>query len=174
MYYSQIKPIDIANGKGIRTTIWVSGCEFHCKGCFNEETWDFEYGQKFTEDDLRYLVSCLKKEYCRGLTVLGGEPLHPQNLEDVIDLCQLIKEIFPDKDIWLYTGYSKKEAFKTGIQDYVDVMVTGPFVEEKKVLGEFRGSSNQEIIKVIHDIPEEDADVRVHHKPKYEVLWRGE
>lgn len=148
MRYAQIRKMDISNGPGIRVSIFVQGCEFHCKGCFNSSTWDFNGGKEFTNETMDYLFS-LVNEHIAGLSVLGGEPLNPKNVETVLEICKRFKELFPGKSIWLWTGYrfegldeQQKEVLK-----WVDVLVDGQFIEELK---DFRlkycGSSNQRVI----------------------------
>lgn len=164
MYYSAIKPFDIANGPGIRVSLFVSGCPHHCKGCFNEETWNYTYGKQYSYDTKHEVIDLLKKDGIAGLTVLGGEPLAPENIATVADLITMAKVTVPDKTIWVYSGYTIEElalrwdhVFKTyslvecvntmGVLVHADVLVDGRFVEEKKDLKlRFRGSSNQRII----------------------------
>lgn len=159
MNYAEIKPIDIANGTGVRVSLFVSGCPHHCKGCFNEETWDYAYGKPYTEQQTQYLISCLDKSYIRGLTLLGGEPLAPHNQEEVLKLLKEIRQALPQKDIWCYTGYDFDRDLKGGFADenplvqeilkLIDVLVDGPFVLSlKNPALKFRGSSNQRIIDV--------------------------
>lgn len=159
MYYSEIKECDIANGPGVRVTLFVSGCTHHCKGCFNEMTWDFRYGREFTEADEENIIKLLEPPYIAGLTLLGGEPMEYRNQQGVLPLLRKVKEKFPDKTIWCYTGYlydrdildnfcGKWKETKE-ILSYLDVIVDGEFVEEQKdITLRFRGSSNQRIIDV--------------------------
>ncbi len=159
MNYADIKPYDVANGPGIRISVFVSGCTHYCKGCFNQEAWDFQYGQPFTEDTIEQVLSYMKPSYIKGLTVLGGEPMEPQNQPDVLKLLRRVKEVYPEKSIWLFSGYDfekdilgrmLKEVPETGeLLSYLDVMVDGEFVEELKNLSlKFKGSSNQRTILV--------------------------
>ncbi len=159
MNYSNIKYCDIANGTGVRTSLFVSGCTHHCKGCFNPETWDFNYGQEFNVDTMYDIVVSLEPSYISGLSLLGGEPLEPQNQEGLLPLLKSVKERFPEKTIWCYTGYTlesdvlsedgKAHADCTdNFLSYIDVIVDGEFNEElKDITLEFRGSSNQRILK---------------------------
>lgn len=159
MNYAEIKNVDIANGPGVRISLFVSGCPHHCKGCFNEITWDFNYGKPYTQDTINYILELLKPDYIRGITFLGGEPMAPANQYDVLNTIRQIKEHFPSKDIWLYTGYlfdndimekmSNPLPYTKELVSYIDVLVDGPFIEDKKNLNlQFRGSENQRIIDV--------------------------
>lgn len=159
MNYAEIKPVDIANGPGVRVSIFVSGCEHHCKGCFNSVAWDFDYGKPFTDEVMDYIIDLLKPDYIKGITFLGGEPMHPNNQYDVAKLIYKIRKVYGDtKSIWLFTGYvlggNIIDACKCKccisfefILNNIDVLVDGPFIEEKKNLSlRFRGSENQRII----------------------------
>ncbi len=160
MRYGNIKNCDIADGLGVRVSLFVSGCRNHCKGCFNEETWDFNFGDEFTKDVEDYIIDLLKPEYIDGFTVLGGEPFEEENQETVYNLLKRIKETYSNKNIWAYTGYildkdllpeegRKHTKFTKDIIKLIDVLVDGPFIEEKKNLTlEFRGSENQRVIDV--------------------------
>ena len=157
MNYATIKKNDIANGLGIRISLFVSGCTHHCKGCFNSIAWNFDYGNPFKEETQNQILSLLDKPHIKGLTLLGGEPMEPQNQVEVIKLLRQVKQKFPQKDIWCYSGYTLEELRDTNnrshtpvtdeILSLVDVLVDGKFVEEKKNLKlKFRGSENQRII----------------------------
>ena len=159
MNYANIKNCDIANGEGVRVTLFVSGCTNHCENCFQPETWDFAYGQPFTGDTAEEILDALAPSYIRGFSVLGGEPLEPANRDTVWKLLQKVKETYPEKTIWLYSGYeyekdllcweAEKDAATIGILSLIDVLVDGEFVEEKKNLRlSFRGSENQRLIDV--------------------------
>ncbi|MGN0424868.1 MAG: anaerobic ribonucleoside-triphosphate reductase activating protein [Acetatifactor sp.] len=159
MNYATIKKTDVANGPGVRVSLFVSGCTHYCKGCFNSEAWDFAYGQPFTEDTAGEILNALAPSYIRGFSVLGGEPLEPANRDTVWELLRKVKETYPEKTIWLYTGYeyekdllrweAEGEKTVTGILSLIDVLVDGEFVEEKKNLRlSFRGSENQRLIDV--------------------------
>ena len=159
MNYSEIKKNDIANGPGVRVTIFVSGCTHHCKGCFNEMTWDFAYGEPFTEQTIDTILLALAPDYIAGLTLLGGEPLEEENRQALLPLLQAVKERFPAKNIWCYTGYLFEQdilgKFCAGwaqmeeFLSYLDVIVDGPFLlEQKDISLQFRGSRNQRIIRV--------------------------
>lgn len=147
MNYSQIRSLDIANGPGCRITIFCSGCTNRCPGCFQPETWDFSYGKEFTEDTLNSILELAKSDYIQGLSVLGGEPVHPRNLPEILRLTRKFKEVYPEKDIWLWTGYQLEDVFESLVDSGIDVVVDGKFVEELKDLRlKYRGSSNQRII----------------------------
>jgi len=164
MYYSVIKPCDIANGPGCRTVLFVSGCTHHCKGCFQPQTWSFTYGTPFTEDTVEELLQDLSKSYVSGITLLGGEPFEPENQPELVQLLRRIRTELPTKTIWAFSGYTYEQL--TGdsrancgslTEEYLsllDVLVDGEFVEEKKNLNlRFRGSSNQRIL----DMPQTRA-----------------
>lgn len=159
MYYSVIKSCDIANGEGVRVTLFVSGCRNHCKDCFQPETWNFQYGKPFTEETKQELINLLKPDYIKGITILGGEPFEPENQPCLIDLLKTIKAIYSNKDVWCFTGFTLDkeiwgESRASGenaneLLKYIDILVDGRFVAELKNLSlKFRGSSNQRIIDV--------------------------
>lgn len=158
MYYSQILECDGANGNGWRVALFVSGCTLHCKGCFNCKTWDFKYGNEFTEDTINFIINLLKPNYIQGLSILGGNPTEPENEKELIKLCKQIKQNYPtEKDIWMWTGNTIEELInrKDELIKYCDVIIDGPFIEELKDLNlQFRGSSNQRILtkKMIEEI----------------------
>ena len=156
MNYATIKNCDIANGPGVRVSLFVSGCTHKCPGCFNEVAWDFDYGQPFTEETIRSILDMLRPPYIKGLTLLGGEPFEPRNQADVVKLLRRIREELPEKTIWAFSGFLfEKDMLSGRIGDvseylsYLDVLVDGPFVQAKKNLSlRFRGSENQRIIDV--------------------------
>ena len=152
MKFIKIKDNDIANGVGITMSLWTQGCPHHCKGCFNMETWDFNKGKEFTELDLKYIFDNINKnDIHRDLSILGGEPLCPQNIEGVINICKEFKKIYPNKKIYIWTGYTLEEFNDTqkSILKYIDVIVDGKFIEEKRNLSlKLRGSENQRVINV--------------------------
>jgi anaerobic ribonucleoside-triphosphate reductase activating protein len=156
MNYATIKNCDIANGPGVRVSLFVSGCTHHCPGCFNEIAWDFGYGQPFTQETIDYILRLLKPDYIQGLTLLGGEPFEPQNQGAVVELLRQVKKAYPDKSIWAFSGYLFEKDILSGrlgdtaeYLSYLDVLVDGPFVESKKNLSlRFRGSENQRLIDV--------------------------
>jgi anaerobic ribonucleoside-triphosphate reductase activating protein len=159
MNYGAIKKHDVANGLGVRVSLFVSGCTHHCKECFNEEAWDFDYGKLFTKAAEEEIVEALKPDYIKGFSLLGGEPFEPANQEVLVGLLRRIKEKYPEKTIWCYSGYlfdTEMLAGKLGkpnitreMLSYIDVLVDGEFhIAEKNLNLRFRGSSNQRIIKV--------------------------
>ena len=159
MNYATIKNCDIANGPGVRVSLFVSGCTHHCKGCFNEVAWDFGYGQPFTQETIDRILQMLQPAHVKGLTLLGGEPFEPQNQPALVDLLRQVKASYPEKSIWAFSGYLfDKDILPGKLGDpaitrefigYLDVLVDGRFVEEKKDLRlRFRGSSNQRLIDV--------------------------
>ncbi len=156
MNYAEIKNCDIANGPGVRVSLFVSGCTHRCKGCFNEVAWDFDYGKPFTQETIDRILSMLRPAYIRGLTLLGGEPFEPRNQEAVVELLRQIRQELPEKSIWVFSGFLFDKDILSGrlgdtreYVSYLDVLVDGPFVEEKKNLSlRFRGSENQRIIDV--------------------------
>ena len=159
MNYATIKNCDIANGPGVRVSLFVSGCTHRCKGCFNEVAWDFNYGQPFTQDTIDDILKMLSPDYVKGITLLGGEPFEPENQPAILDLLRQVKKKYPEKTVWAFSGYLFDKDILSGrlglweitkeYLSYVDVLVDGPFVESKKDLNlRFRGSSNQRIIDV--------------------------
>lgn len=172
MNYAEIKNCDIANGPGVRVSLFVSGCTHHCHGCFNQVAWDFDYGKPFTQETIDEILAMLKPGYIKGLTLLGGEPFEPQNQPAVVELLRQIKAEYPEKSIWAFSGYLFDRDILAGrlgpweitreYLGYLDVLVDGPFVESRKNLGlRFRGSENQRII----DVPASLAENQI-------VLWQ--
>lgn len=157
MRYAQIRKYDVANGRGIRTSLFVQGCAFACKGCFNSETWDFEGGRAWDEKIENQFLALTGKPHIAGATILGGEPLHPANVEGVTGLVKKLKAEYPEKDIWVYSGYCFEELQerKLEILEHIDVLVDGRFEEGRKDLTlRFRGSSNQRVIDVRKTVEE--------------------
>lgn len=156
MNYAAIKNCDIANGPGVRVSLFVSGCTHRCPECFNEVAWDFNYGEPFTQDTIDRILNMLRPPHIRGLTLLGGEPFEPQNQPAIVELLRQIKKEMPEKSIWAFSGYLFDEDILSGrlgdtseYLSYLDVLVDGPFVLAKKNLSlRFRGSENQRIIDV--------------------------
>ena len=153
MNYATIKKTDVANGPGVRVSLFVSGCTHHCKGCFNSEAWDFHYGQAYTEETEQEILQALAPDYIRGLSLLGGEPMEPENRGAVLSLVKKVREQYPQKTIWCYTGYTYEEIQANprlkAVLDYIDVLVDGRF--EQALFSpylEFRGSSNQRILRI--------------------------
>ena len=151
MHYATIKPLDIANGPGIRVSLFVSGCRNRCKGCFNPETWDFKYGQEFTWETVHEIEPLLNDPHVEGLSILGGDPFEPENRDWVETLCAYVKHNCPGKSIWVWTGYDFLEdgLIDLPVMKYIDVLVDGRFEESMKDLRlKYRGSSNQRVIDV--------------------------
>ena len=149
--YNKIRKMDISNGEGIRVSCFMQGCSFNCKGCFNPETHDFSGGKEFNEDTINEILNLSKKDYIKGLSILGGEPLHEKNIDGTILLAKSFKEAFPDKDIWVWTGFEIENLNdkQKEILEFIDVLVDGQYVESLSNPGlNFRGSSNQRVIDV--------------------------
>ena len=173
MNYASIKRMDVANGPGVRMSVFVSGCRHYCKNCFNQEAWDFEYGEPFTEKEIEEIVDYVKGDYIAGLTLLGGEPLEPENQKGLLPLLRRIREVCPKKSVWCYTGYdferdilgrmiNEIEEMKQPLS-YVDVLVDGEYMEElHKPSLRFKGSSNQRIIMVQESLQKKEV-----------ILWDG-
>lgn len=183
MHYASIKKYDVANGEGIRVSLFVSGCPHHCKNCFNREAWDYNYGKEFTDKEKSDILGALRQDYIMGLSLLGGEPMWPDNQKGLLPLLREVKKKYPNKTIWCYTGYLfdkeimdqmyQENEFTREFLSYIDVLVDGRFVEELKDMSLFfRGSSNQRIIDVpkslknkkIIEIKMEGEGVKLHAK----------
>ena len=171
MNYCEIKPFDIANGVGVRVSLFVAGCTHHCPGCFNPETWDFNAGKRFDKRVIDRIIKALEPDHINGLTLLGGEPFEKVNQRGLLPLIRQVKELYPQKDIWSFTGYIYDRDLLPGGRAYCEVtdefldslavLVDGPFVEVRKDISlKFRGSSNQRLI----DMPATRAKGEV-------VLW---
>lgn len=147
MNYSAIKKTDIADGPGVRASLFVSGCRNHCSGCFQPKTWDFNNGRAFTKKTEKELIRALRPSWIQGLSILGGEPMEPENRPALLSFLKRLQLWLPDKDVWIFTGYRYEDLEGLPILSYADVLVDGPFVEEKKQAGLlFRGSSNQRLL----------------------------
>lgn len=168
MNYATIKQVDIANGPGVRVSLFVSGCTHRCRDCFNEEAWDFHFGEPFTEATEEMLIGYLDHDYIEGLTLLGGEPMEPQNQERLLPFIKKVRERLPEKTIWCFTGYDfEKDILGRMMPEHqttrelvplFDVMVDGRFVAEKKNLSlKFRGSENQRVLDVKRSLDEGKA-----------------
>lgn len=168
MNYATIKPVDIANGPGVRVSLFVSGCTHRCKGCFNEEAWDFQFGKPFTQEVQEQLLSSLDHDYIEGLTLLGGEPMEPSNQEALLPFIRAVRERLPQKTIWCFTGYDfekdilgrmmEASSVTRDLIPLFDVMVDGKFVAEKRNLSlKFRGSENQRVLNVKKSLEEKQA-----------------
>ena len=153
MNYATIKKTDVANGPGVRVSLFVSGCRHACRGCFNSEAWDFAYGKPFDENTLTEILDALKPEYIEGFSVLGGEPFEPENRETVLNVIRAVKDKYPSMNVWCYSGFTFEELINTDVSKdilgLIDVLVDGKFEEDKKNLRlSFRGSENQRLIDV--------------------------
>ena len=159
MNFATIKNCDIANGPGVRVSLFVSGCRHRCPGCFNEEAWDFQYGEPFTQQTIDSIIEMLRPSHVKGLTLLGGEPFEPENQPEILNLLRQVKAVYPEKSIWAFSGFLFDKDILSGrlgpweiteeFLRYLDVLVDGPFVMAKKDLTlRFRGSSNQRLIDV--------------------------
>lgn len=160
MHVGEVMTADVANGEGMRVSVFVSGCRNHCKGCFQPQTWDFNYGREYTPEIERFIIDELSKSYYDGITILGGDPMEPENQEPVLRLLRRIKKELPDKNVWAYTGYVYDRDLVPGgkrfvdgvtreLLESIDILIDGRFVEElKNLMLNFRGSSNQRIIKM--------------------------
>lgn len=169
MYYGKIREVDIANGTGVRVTLFVSGCRNHCKNCFQPETWDFNYGELYTEQTEQHIIESLSKPYIQGLTLLGGEPFEPENQRELVRLLRKVKIIYPEKDVWCYTGYTIEQLLTQNSRcrcevtdemlSLIDVLVDGRYVDEQKDISlKFRGSSNQRIIDMKKERARDERD----------------
>ena len=173
MYYGEIKNCDIANGQGVRVTLFVSGCTNCCKGCFQPQTWDFEYGKPFTAETEEHLLKLLAPDYINGLTLLGGEPMEPENQRALLPFVKKVRETLPNKTVWCFSGFTYEGLLTDGshprcevtdeLLSLIDVLVDGKFVEELKDISlRFRGSSNQRLI-----------DLNATREKGEIVLWNG-
>ena len=160
MHVGDVMTADVANGEGMRVSVFVSGCRNHCKGCFQPQTWDFNYGREYTPEIEQFIIDELSKSYYDGITILGGDPMEPENQEPVLRLLRRIKKELPDKNVWVYTGYVYDRDLVPGgkrfvdgvtreLLESIDILIDGRFVEElKNLMLNFRGSGNQRIIKM--------------------------
>ena len=177
MHYGNIKFNDIANGEGVRTSLFVSGCTHHCKGCFNPETWDFNYGNEFTKEIEDKIINSLKPSHISGLTLLGGEPMEPANQKVLLEFVKRVKQIYPQKTIWCYTGYLfDEELLKPSrahcpwtkeLLSYTDILIDGEFKYElKDITLRFKGSSNQRVIDVQESLKQNQVILSVYNNKK--------
>ena len=149
MRYNKIRKMDISNGEGVRVSVFFQGCSFHCKNCFNPETWDFESGKEFNDDVINHILDLCDNEYIVGLSILGGEPLHPFNIKGSTKLAKEFKKKYSDKNIWLWSGFLFENLKDKEIMKYIDVLVDGQYVDElNDPTLDYRGSSNQRVIDV--------------------------
>lgn len=168
MNYGNIKKYDIADGEGVRVTLFVSGCTNYCKNCFQPETWDFNYGKPYTKETEEEIIEALKPSFIKGLTLLGGEPFEPENQRELVKLLKRVKQELPSKDIWSYTGFILDQDILEGgrkhcevtdeMLSYIDILVDGPFIDEKKNISlAFRGSENQRVIDLKKSLQEQEV-----------------
>ena len=149
MRYAKIRKMDISNGPGVRVSIFMQGCSFHCKNCFNPETWDFNGGLAFDDSVIDQVLDLCKEDYISGLSILGGEPMHPNNIEATTQLVKTFKKKYPKKNIWIWSGFLFDQLKDKEVLKNIDVLVDGQFVDEKKdPTLKWRGSSNQRVIDV--------------------------
>lgn len=161
MRYNKIRKMDISNGPGIRVSIFMQGCSFHCKDCFNSETWDFKAGKEFNDEVINKVLDLASLPHIVGLSILGGEPMHPNNREGTIKLAKAFKKRYPDKDIWVWSGYLFDELKDIEGLSYIDTLVDGRFVlEQANPTLKFRGSSNQRVIDVKKSLKAGNAVLR--------------
>lgn len=176
MNYADIKRYDVANGPGVRVSVFVSGCTHRCPGCFNEEAWDFNFGKPFTQETIDYIIDLLKPDFYKGITFLGGEPLEHVNQQGLLPLARKIREVYPEKSIWCFTGYDfEKDVLGRMINEwpetkellsYIDVLVDGEFIEAQKDLSlVFKGSANQRHILVQESM--KSGSIVLWEKPEY-------
>lgn len=156
MRYNKIRKMDIANGPGVRVSVFMQGCSFHCKNCFNPETHDFNGGKEFTDEVIEHILELCDKDYIEGLSILGGEPMHPTNIDGTAKLAKAFKEKFPNKNVWVWSGFLFDKNLKdTEAVKYIDVLVDGKYVDElHNPLLKWKGSSNQRVIDVQKSLKE--------------------
>ena len=158
MRYNKIRKMDISNGPGVRISIFFQGCHFHCKGCFNTEAWDFNQGLEFGEKEIETILELAKDDYISGLSILGGEPMHPKNIEGTMELAKKFKEVYPKKSVWVWSGFLYDDLKEKEVLNYVDVLVDGQFQEDLRNPNlKWRGSSNQRVI----DIPKTKKNKKI-------------
>ena len=149
MRYNKIRKMDISDGPGVRVSIFMQGCEFHCKNCFNPETWDFKKGKEFTNETINRVLELASKDYIAGLSILGGEPMHPKNIESTLELAKAFKEKYPEKTIWVWSGFLFEDLKDKEVLKYINVLVDGQYKDELHDFRlKYRGSSNQRVIDV--------------------------
>lgn len=156
MRYNLIRKMDISNGPGIRVSIFMQGCDFHCENCFNKETWDFEAGKEFNEDTIKEVLELCSKSHIKGLSILGGEPMHPKNIEATTALAKAFKEKYPNKNIWIWSGFTFENNLKDKeVLKYIDVLIDGLYKNDLyDPTLKWRGSSNQRVIDVQKSLKE--------------------
>lgn len=158
MRYNLIRKMDISNGPGVRVSVFMQGCSFHCKNCFNPETWDFQGGKEFNNDTINEVLELCDKKHIKGLSILGGEPMHPNNIEGTTKLAKAFKEKYPNKNLWVWSGYRFDEDLKDKeVLNYIDVLVDGTYSDElHDPTLKWRGSSNQRVIDVQKSIKDKN------------------
>ena len=157
MRYNLIRKMDISNGPGVRVSIFMQGCHFHCKNCFNSETWDFEGGKEFTDDIINKVLDLSNKDHIVGLSILGGEPMHPVNIEGTTKLAKAFKEKYPNKNIWVWSGFRYEDLKGKDVFKYIDVLVDGQYVDElHDPTLKWKGSSNQRVIDIKETLKNND------------------
>ncbi len=159
MRYNLVRKMDISNGPGVRVSVFMQGCEFHCKNCFNAETWDFKGGKEFTDETIEAIINLCKQEHITGLSILGGEPMHPVNIEGTTELARVFKEECPEKNLWIWTGYLFDKDLKgKEVLNYADVIVDGQYVDDlHDPTLKWKGSSNQRVIDVKKSIESKEV-----------------
>ena len=160
MKYNKIRKMDISNGPGVRVSIFLQGCSFHCKNCFNPETWSFDEGLEFNDSVIDEIIELCKKKYIKGLSILGGEPLHPMNITGTIKLAKKFKERYPKKDVWVWSGFLFDQVINKEIYDYIDVLVDGQYKDDLRNYSlKWRGSSNQRVIDVKKSLENNEVEL---------------
>ncbi len=159
MKYNSIRKMDIADGPGVRVSIFMQGCSFHCKNCFNSETWDFNGGKEFNDETIDKVLELCGKNYIKGLSILGGEPMHPSNIEGTTKLAKAFKAKFPNKDLWIWSGFLfDKDLKEKEVMKYTDVLVDGRYQDELRNPSlKWKGSSNQRVINVQESLKQNDV-----------------
>ena len=160
MRYNLIRKMDISNGPGVRVSIFMQGCQFHCKNCFNPETWDFNGGEEFTDDTIKKVLDLCDKSEVKGLSILGGEPMNPTNIEGTTKLAKAFKEKYPEKNIWTWSGYRFEDLKDKEVMKYIDVLVDGNYKDElHNPTLKWKGSENQRVIDVKKSIENGEVDL---------------
>ena len=160
MRYNLIRKMDISNGPGVRVSIFMQGCQFHCKNCFNKETWDFNGGKEFTEETINKVLELSEKDEVRGLSILGGEPMHPVNIEGTTKLAKAFKEKFPEKDIWAWSGFRYEDLKDKEVLKYIDVLVDGTYKDElHDPTLKWKGSSNQRVVDIKKSLESQELEL---------------
>ena len=160
MKYSLIRKMDLSNGPGVSESIFMQGCQFHCKNCFNKETWDFNGGKEFTEETINKVLELSEKDEVKGLSILGGEPMHPVNIEGTTKLAKAFKEKFPEKDIWAWSGFRYEDLKDKEVLKYIDVLVDGTYKDElHDPTLKWKGSSNQRVVDIKKSLESQELEL---------------